>query len=301
MSNQFALEVTDLSKTYSDGTEALKKANLKISRGDFFGLLGANGAGKTTLIGIVTGLVKKTGGKVRVHNLDLDKDHSLLKEKIGVVPQEFNFSIFERVEDIVTTQAGFFGIKRAEALKRTEKLLHDLELYDKRKHQARMLSGGMKRRLMIARALIHNPEFLILDEPTAGVDVELRHGMWEYLKMLNLNGTTILLTTHYLEEAEQLCNNIAIIKQGEIIKSDSKTNLLKSLEEESYLITIENAPANFKHKKFIQIDENTLETTIYKNYSLNQAIQELTSQKIQIIDLKPKGNRLEKLFLNIIK
>lgn len=301
MTDQFALEVVNLSKTYKNGTTALKNTNIQIKKGDFFGLLGANGAGKTTLIGIVTGLVQKTSGTIKVQNIDLDTNHSHLKEKIGVVPQEFNFSIFEKVEDIIINQAGYFGIPKHQAQIQTEQLLKDLELFDKRKQQARTLSGGMKRRLMIARALVHQPEFLILDEPTAGVDVELRHGMWNYLQDLNSSGTTILLTTHYLEEAEQLCNNIAIIKEGDIIKSDSKNNLLKSLEEETYLIIVQEIPSNFKNKKFHQLDENTLETTVYKNYTLNQALEELSTAKIQIIDLKPKGNRLEKLFLNIIK
>lgn len=301
MTDQFALEVVNLSKTYKNGTAALKNTNLQIKKGDFFGLLGSNGAGKTTLIGIVTGLVQKTSGTVKVHSIDLDSNHSLLKEKIGVVPQEFNFSIFEKVEDIVINQAGYFGIPRKEAQIQTEQLLKDLELFDKRNQQARTLSGGMKRRLMIARALVHKPEFLILDEPTAGVDVELRHGMWEYLTKLNQGGTTILLTTHYLEEAEQLCKNIAIIKEGEIIKIDTTKNLLNSLDETTYLISVEQIPENFKNKKFNQIDEHTLETTVYNNYTLNQALQELSDSKIQIIDLKPKGNRLEKLFLNIIK
>lgn len=300
MQNSPALEITQLYKTYKTGTSALNNVNLQIQQGDFFGLLGANGAGKTTLIGIITGLVNRTSGNIKVHGIDTEKSPNQAKKLIGVVPQEFNFGMFEKVQDIIINQAGFYGIPRAEALPQTEKLLKALELYDKRHQPARTLSGGMKRRLMIARALVHQPKFLILDEPTAGVDVELRKGMWEYLKALNENGTTILLTTHYLEEAEELCNNIAIIKTGEIIKADSKHNLLESLEEESYYISTKNLAQEFQHKRLKKLDNTTLELTVYKNETLNQFLQELTEQSVEIVGIRPKGNRLEQLFLNFI-
>lgn len=300
MTNQFALEVTNLTKTYKSGTKALNKVNLTINQGDFFGLLGANGAGKTTLIGILTGLVNKTSGTLKVHNLDWGKHTNQVKEMIGVVPQEFNFSIFEKVEDIVLSQAGFFGVDRKTAIARTAELLQALDLQTKSKQIARTLSGGMKRRLMIARALVHKPKFLILDEPTAGVDVELRYGMWEYLKNLNQTGTTILLTTHYLEEAEQLCKNIAIIKNGEIVRKDSTKNLLASIEEESYLISVTKIPHSLK-TDFQVIDNQTIEVTINPSSSINNLVVQLNEQKIQMLNIKPKGNRLEQLFLNSIK
>ncbi len=229
-----AIAVKDLRKTYApqkgqgEGTEALKGVSLTVEEGDFFALLGPNGAGKTTLIGITTSLVNKSDGEVKVFGVDIDKDRSLAKTHIGLVPQEFNFNIFEKVIDIVTTQAGYYGIPRAEALSRAEKLLKDLGLWEKKDMPSQTLSGGMKRRLMIARGLVHNPKLLILDEPTAGVDVEMRHGMWEFLKKLNEEGTTIILTTHYLEEAEALCRNIAIINKGTIVVNEPMQQLLES-------------------------------------------------------------------------
>lgn len=229
-----AIAVKDLRKTYApqkgqgEGTEALKGVSLTVEEGDFFALLGPNGAGKTTLIGITTSLVNKSDGEVKVFGVDIDKDRSLAKTHIGLVPQEFNFNIFEKVIDIVTTQAGYYGIPRAEALSRAEKLLKDLGLWEKKDMPSQTLSGGMKRRLMIARGLVHNPKLLILDEPTAGVDVEMRHGMWEFLKKLNEEGTTIILTTHYLEEAEALCRNIAIINKGTIVVNEPMQQLIES-------------------------------------------------------------------------
>jgi ABC-2 type transport system ATP-binding protein len=223
-----AIEVTGLKKTYATGVEALKGVTLDVAEGDFFALLGPNGAGKTTLIGILTSLVNKTGGEAKIFDVSIDKDPSLAKTYIGVVPQEFNFNIFEKVIDIVVTQAGYYGIPRDEALPKAEQLLKDLGLWDKRNTMSQMLSGGMKRRLMIARGLIHNPKLLILDEPTAGVDVEMRLGMWDFLKKLNAGGTTIILTTHYLEEAEALCRNIAVINKGTIVINESMKGLLES-------------------------------------------------------------------------
>jgi ABC-2 type transport system ATP-binding protein len=226
-----AVAVKDLRKTYAGGVEALKGINLQIEEGDFFALLGPNGAGKTTLIGILTSLVNKTSGEARIFDASIDTNPSLAKTYIGLVPQEFNFNIFEKVIDIVTTQAGYYGIGRAEALVRAESLLKELGLWDKRNEPAQKLSGGMKRRLMIARGLIHGPRLLILDEPTAGVDVEMRHGMWDFLRKLNQEGATIVLTTHYLEEAEALCRNIAVINKGQIIVNESMQDLLASRGE----------------------------------------------------------------------
>lgn len=223
-----ALQIRDLRKTYDNGVEALKGVSLQIEEGDFFALLGPNGAGKTTLIGIVTSLVNKTAGDAVIFDASIDTDPSRAKTYIGVVPQEFNFNIFEKVLDIVLTQAGYYGIPRSEAMPRAEELLKDLGLWEKRNDAAQQLSGGMKRRLMIARGLIHNPKLLILDEPTAGVDVEMRLGMWDFLRALNQNGTTIILTTHYLEEAEELCRNIAIINKGQIVINEPMQTLLES-------------------------------------------------------------------------
>lgn len=298
-----AISIHNLKKTYSNGTHALKGINLEIAEGDFFALLGANGAGKTTAIGILTGLVNKTSGTVSIHGQDLDQHLDKAKEFIGVVPQEFNFSIFEKVIDIVTQQAGYFGIPHHEALKEAEVILKALDLWEKRNTIGRSLSGGMKRRLMIARGLIHKPRVLILDEPTAGVDVELRHGMWKYLKKLNQEGTTILMTTHYLEEVEQLCKNVAIIKQGEIVKNDSVKNLLASVEKKSYVINV-NTMKN--HDKILgydlkMIDDTTLETDLGMDQSLTELVNSLAQHGIIIKDIRPKGNRIEQLFLNILK
>lgn len=232
-----AILLQSLEKTYATGTHALRKVDLSIEQGDFFALLGANGAGKTTIIGILTGLVNKSGGSVSVLGHDLDKDIDGVKAQIGVVPQEFNFSIFEKVEDILLDQAGFYGMPRGEARPRAEELMKALGLWDKKREAARTLSGGMKRRLMVARALMHRPKILLLDEPTAGVDVELRLGMWEYLKKLNADGTTIVLTTHYLEEVEQLCRNVAIMKKGEVVHQSPVKELVEKYQtiEKAYL------------------------------------------------------------------
>ncbi len=300
--NQNAINISGLKKIYKGGTVALKEVNLTIQNGDFFALLGANGAGKTTIIGILTGIVLKTEGNVEIFGIDIEKDHNAAKKMIGVVPQEFNFNFFEKVEDIVIQQAGYFGIKRKEARAKAEPILKILELWDKKDTVAMKLSGGMKRRLMIARALIHEPKLLILDEPTAGVDVELRHGMWDYLKKLNQQGVTILLTTHYIEEAEALCNNVAIIKEGEIVKSAPIKTLTKSLEEHTYVVELNEGASGLTLENFhvTQVDETTIEVIIKKSQSINALIKALDAAKVTVSELSPKGNKLEHLFLNLV-
>ena len=298
-----AVVIEHLKKTYANGTVALSGVNLKIAKGDFFALLGANGAGKTTIIGILTGLVKKTSGKIQVFDCDIDARHEEAKQMIGVVPQEMNFNIFERVQDIVVNQAGYFGMGMKEALRKSEEILKRLELWEKRNQPSRNLSGGMKRRLMIARALIHNPPLLILDEPTAGVDVELRHEMWEYLRQINCAGTTILLTSHYLEEVEEMCKNAAIIKTGEIIKCDQIKNLVKLVDQETYVIHVDHVKSidvlkEFNGRKF---DETTIEVDLGRGQKLNDLIGRLSQSGMTLTDIRPKGNRLETLFLNILK
>ncbi len=294
-----AVEIHNLTKTYDTGTQAVKNVNLVIEAGDFFALLGANGAGKTTIIGIMTGLVNKTSGTVKILGHDIDTDTIAAKQQIGVVPQEFNFNMFEKVLDIVVQQGGYYGIPAHVAKPRAIEILNRCGLGDKLDSVSRTLSGGMKRRLMIARALIHNPKVLVLDEPTAGVDVELRIGMWEYLNELNQNhGVTILLTTHYLEEVEQLCKNAAIIKSGEIVKQGSVRELLNSMDQESYTIEVDEA------KEVIGlnlIDDHTYEVAIKKNQGINPMVDILTKQGIKVLGIRPKGNRLEELFLNVIK
>jgi ABC-2 type transport system ATP-binding protein len=298
-----AIDIKNLVKTYKNGVQALNGINLEVKEGDFFALLGSNGAGKTTIISILTSIVTKTSGEVKVFGYDLDAQTNLVKQSIGVVPQEFNISIFEKVQDIVINQAGYYGMPLKEATHETEIILKKLDLWEKRDQMAKNLSGGMKRRLMIARALVHNPRLLILDEPTAGVDVELRYGMWQYLNELNAQGTTILLTTHYLEEVEQLCKNAAIIKQGEIIRNDSVKNLVNSLDTESYLLTIEKIGKTIgplKDFTISNIKDDTLEIDIKKSQNINQLIKELDKQEIKVINIQPKENRLEKLFLNVL-
>ena len=298
-----AISIKKLEKTYQNGTHALKGVDLEVPEGDFFALLGANGAGKTTLIGILTGVVNKTSGETKVFGIDLDKDAPRARKMIGVVPQEMNFNMFEKVQDIIVSQAGYFGIERTVALRDSEDILKRLELWEKRNVQSRTLSGGMKRRLMIARALIHKPKLLILDEPTASVDVELRHGMWDYLRELNKSGTTILLTTHYLEEVEQMCRQAAIIKTGDIIKNESVKNLLGLLEVETYIVHVEKVLQLEKLSEFKPklVDDTTFEVDINKKIKLNQFISHLSNVGMAVTDIRPKGNRLEKLFLNILK
>lgn len=298
MSKINAVKIQNLTKTYATGTQAVKNVNLEIESGDFFALLGANGAGKTTIIGIMTGLVNKTGGSVEIFGHDTERDTIAAKQLVGVVPQEFNFNMFEKVIDIVVNQAGYYGIPANIATPRAIEILTKCGLGDKINTVSRTLSGGMKRRLMIARALIHQPRLLVLDEPTAGVDVELRLGMWEYLNDLNQNhGVTILLTTHYLEEVEQLCKNAAIIKSGEIVKLGTVRELLNSLEQESYTIEVDNA---VETNGLTLIDEHTFEVSIKKNEGINPIVDILTNAGIKVLGIRPKGNRLEELFLNVI-
>jgi len=299
-----ALEINDLHKVYKTGVQALKGIDLTVNEGDFFGLLGPNGAGKSTSIGIISSLVKKTKGKVKVFDVDIDKNLNLAKSMIGIVPQEFNFSVFEKVIDIILCQAGFYGVPRKLALERAEYYLKKLSLWDKRNTAARNLSGGMKRRLLIARALLHEPRMLILDEPTAGVDIEIRRSTWEFLQELNRQGTTIILTTHYLEEAEYLCRNIAIINHGKIIKNAPTKDLINELEKESYLFdlaqTINEIPQidGFEIK---MLDELTMEVTKSKEASLNVLFNLLADKSITVISMRNKSNRLEELFLNLTK
>lgn len=298
-----AITIENLVKVYANGTQALQGINLEVSDGDFFALLGANGAGKTTIIGILTGLVNKTSGKAKVFDFDLDKDFAAVRKVVGVVPQEFNFNMFEKVQDIIVQQGGYFGIDRPEALKRTERILKQLGIWDKRNVVSRSLSGGMKRRLMIARALINEPKLLILDEPTAGVDVELRYSMWEFLRELNEKGTTILLTTHYLEEVEQMCRNAAMIKNGEIISHDRVSRLVQLIDDESYVVTVEKMYSLEKLKVYKpqKIDEHRFEVDLGLKENLNEFIALLSDLNMIVMDLRPKGNRMEKLFLKFLK
>lgn len=297
-----ALEITNLTKTYANGTQALKNINLHVEDGDFFALLGANGAGKTTIIGILTDLVKKTSGEVKVLGHDIDHDFSKVKKFIGVVPQEINLNIFEKVMDILVTQAGYFGIPRNEAIVQAEMLTKRLGLWEKRFSVSRTLSGGMKRRLMIARALMHKPKILFLDEPTAGVDVEIRHEMWQYLRELNVSGMTILLTTHYLEEVEQMCRNAAIIKGGEIIMHDSVKRLVSLMEKEIYIVSVQHVAdsASLAHFEPKIIDETTLEVELSRKETLHDFVAALAQTGMILTDIRPKGHRLEKLFLEVL-
>ncbi len=299
-----ALSIIDLHKTYNSGLVALKGISLDVEEGEFFGLLGPNGAGKTTTIGIVTSLVTKTSGSVKIFGIDIDHDFPAAKRMIGVVPQEYNFSIFEKVLDIVTQQAGYYGMPRQEALQNAEKYLHKLGLWEKRFTTARELSGGMKRRLMIARGLVHEPRLLILDEPTAGVDVELRRGMWTFLEELNQEGITIILTTHYLEEAEQLCNRIGIINHGELIENTSKKELLRKLDTETFLFETKNPIAELvqmENTAFTLVDENTIEVTKTKAQSINEIFDHFGRHNIHVESMRNKTNRLEELFIEMVE
>ena len=299
-----ALSIKALKKRYGSGLEALKGITLDVKEGEFFGLLGPNGAGKTTTIGIITSLVSNTGGTIGVFGIDIDEDFSAAKRLIGVVPQEFNFSIFEKVEDIVCQQAGYYGIGRDQAQASSEKYLRQLGLWEKRRTTARELSGGMKRRLMIARGLVHEPKLLILDEPTAGVDVELRRGMWDFLEKLNRKGRTIILTTHYLEEAEQLCSRIAIIADGRIIENATKRELLKKLDRETFVFDVKANNlqiAPLEQVSFTPLDDTTLEVTITKGRSLNLVFEHLGRQGIEVDSLRNKTNRLEEIFMEMVE
>lgn len=297
-----ALTVENLKKNYKNQLPALKGVSFTVEQGDFFALLGPNGAGKTTMIGIISSLVTKTSGKVFIYDIDIDQNFAKAKSFLGVVPQEFNFSIFERVEDILTDQAGYYGIPYALAKQRAEKYLKKLDLWHKRREQPRWLSGGMKRRLLIARALIHEPKLLILDEPTAGVDVEIRRLMWDFLKELNQQGTTIILTTHYLEEAENLCKHVAIIDHGEIIENTSMNKLLYQLDTETLVLYLKNPltePPFLKDFKSELIDPRTLEVDITRMQNINNLFELLSAQKIEIVSMRNKVNRLEKLFMTL--
>lgn len=298
-----ALSVRGLAKTYANGAQALKGIDLDVQQGDFFALLGPNGAGKTTLIGILTSLVTKTAGTVSIFGHDLDRELEAAKACIGVVPQELNLNQFESLEKIVVNQAGFYGIPRAVARERAEIYLGKLGLWDRRAKMARTLSGGMKRRLMIARALMHRPRLLILDEPTAGVDIEIRRSMWEFLRELNEQGTTIILTTHYLEEAESLCRNIAIINGGRIAARDSMQSLLRQLHTETFVLNLRRplaaAPAVPGYGVAL-IDANTLELELSKEQNLNDAFGALSAAGVQVLSMRNKVNRLEEIFMRMV-
>ncbi|MGU5694074.1 ABC transporter ATP-binding protein [Aeromonas veronii] len=298
-----ALEISGLKKTYQGGVEALKGIDLSVKQGDFFALLGPNGAGKSTTIGVISSLVNKSAGKVKVFGYDIDSDLEQAKAQLGLVPQEFNFSQFEKVIQIVTHQAGFYGVPKAEAKIRAEKYLRQLDLWEKRDMPARTLSGGMKRRLMIARALMHEPKLLILDEPTAGVDIEIRRSMWTFLKDLNEQGVTIILTTHYLEEAEMLCRNIGIIDKGRLIENTSMKNLLGKLGRETFLLDLAPGSAVPEVPEFNgrMPDERTLEVDLDKSQSLNSLFEQLSSQQVQVVSMRNKANRLEELFVNLVE
>jgi len=297
----YALELTDLREVYATGVEALRGINLTVEEGDFYALLGPNGAGKSTTIGIITSLVNKSSGSVKVFGYDLDKELVQVKQQIGLVPQEFNFNPFETVQQIVVNQAGYYGVPRNEAIKRSEKYLKQSNLWEKRNVRARMLSGGMKRRLMIARALMHEPRLLILDEPTAGVDIELRREMWSFLRELNQKGTTIILTTHYLEEAEMLCRNIGIIQSGELIENTSMKSLLAKLQFETFLFDIapiKQAPTITGYPIQME-DEQTIAVEVARDQGVNDLFAQFSQQGINVLSMRNKSNRLEELFLKI--
>ena len=299
-----ALDIKGLKKVYANGNEALKGIDLEIKAGDFFALLGPNGAGKSTTIGIISSLVRKTAGKVRIFDYDLDKDVFEAKSCIGIVPQEFNFSQFESCLDIVLNQAGYYGIPRHTAMQRAEKYLGKMDLWEKRNDASRTLSGGLKRRLMIARALINEPRLLILDEPTAGVDVELRRSMWEFLTEINKAGITILLTTHYLEEAENLCKSIAIIDKGRLVENTSMKFLLSKLNTETFILDLEDeldqlpVITGFKLRL---TDPTTIEVELRKGQHMNELFQEFSEHRIHVRSMRNKSNRLEEFFIRLVK
>jgi ABC-2 type transport system ATP-binding protein len=300
----FALEITDLKKTYPGGVEALKGISLSVNEGDFYALLGPNGAGKSSTIGIIGSLVTKSSGKVKIFDIDVDGNAEQAKMMLGVVSQEINFSQFEKVLDIVVTQAGFYGIPKSEALPRIESILKRLGLWDKKDVQARTLSGGYKRRLMIAKALVHEPKLLILDEPTAGVDIELRREMWTFLKEINEDGTTIILTTHYLEEAEQLCRNIGIIDGGKIVTNTGMKDLLGSLNVQGFVFDLEsplNEAPEIEGFPLKLEDPLTLIAAVNKDRSINSLFGMLTEKGIKVKSMRNESNRLEELFIEMVK
>jgi ABC-2 type transport system ATP-binding protein len=299
----YALRTHQLSKTYANGVIALKGVDLAVAQGDFYALLGPNGAGKSTVIGILCSLVNKTAGNVEIFGVDIDRDFARAKSFLGVVPQEFNFNIFETPLQIVRNQAGYYGINRQTALTQAEKYLKLLGLWDKRAERAGELSGGFKRRLMIARALVHEPRLLILDEPTAGVDIEIRRSMWDFLRQINSAGTTIILTTHYLEEAERLCRNIGIINQGTLVENTSMRTLLRQLNVETFVLDLEQpltvVPASLAHNAHI-VDPTTLEIAVDRDDNLNHVYAMLSAANIKVLSMRNKSNRLEQLFINLV-
>ncbi len=299
-----ALSIMGLKKSYDNGFEALKGIDLSVEQGDFFALLGPNGAGKSTTIGVICSLVVKSAGKVSIFGTDIDQDFSKAKRDIGVVPQEFNFNQFEKVVDIVVNQGGYYGLPRVVAVERAEKYLRKLGLWEKRNTPSRSLSGGMKRRLLIARALVHEPRLLILDEPTAGVDIELRRSMWTFLKEINAEGTTIILTTHYLEEAESLCRNVAIIDKGCIVENTNMKSLLQRLDKEVFVFDLNDALSIvpiLSDYPVTLVDEKTIEVELQKGQSLNQVFVLLAEQSIEVVSMRNKANRLEELFVSLVE
>jgi ABC-2 type transport system ATP-binding protein len=299
-----ALSIKDLQKTYANGNVALKGINFSVEAGDFYALLGPNGAGKTTAIGIISSLVNKTGGKVEIFGHDIDSDLEAAKSCLGLVPQEINLNLWESVYNVVRNQAGYYGLKPSLAAERCEKYLRELRLWDRRNDQARSLSGGMKRRLMIARALVHEPRLLILDEPTAGVDIEIRRSMWDFLRDINAAGTTIILTTHYLEEAESLCRNLAIIDAGEIIEDAPMNTVLRKLQREVFVLSlaepIDTAPTLDGFETKLRSD-GELEVDKGPGKNLNDLFEQLNRQSIQVDSLRNKANRLEELFMRLVE
>lgn len=299
-----ALSINNLSKTYGNGFKALEQISLDVEQGDFFALLGPNGAGKSTTIGVVTSLITKTSGTVNVFDTDLDENAELAKSYIGLVPQEFNFNGFEQVKHILITQAGYYGMPASDAEPRADELLKQLGLWEKRHTPSRALSGGMKRRLMIARALVHKPKLLILDEPTAGVDIELRRSMWTFLRRINKEGTTIILTTHYLEEAENLCRNIAIIDKGEIVENTDMKSLLNRLDKETFVLDLKYPllqTIELDGLDYHRVDDTTIDVEISRGDSLNSIFDILSKHGVEVVSMKNKVNRLEELFLTLVE
>ena len=298
-----ALNIEGLKKVYKNGVEAVKGIDLQVQQGDFFALLGPNGAGKSTTIGVISSLVNKSAGRVQVFGHDIDKDLEAAKSELGLVPQEFNFSQFETLNQILVNQAGYYGVPRKLAHERAEKYLKQLGLFEKKDKQARTLSGGMKRRLMIARALMHEPKLLILDEPTAGVDIELRRSMWDFLREINKQGVTIILTTHYLEEAELLCKNIAIIDSGVIVENTTIKALLAKLDKETFVLDLKQPvqPISIEGYKYTLTDDHTLEVEVAKSQGLNQVFSALTEQGNTVLSMRNKANRLEELFVGLLE
>lgn len=301
--NNLALELIDLHKKYANGIVALEKINLKVNKGDFFALLGANGAGKSTTIGLICGLLVKSSGHIKINGHDLDRYPAKAKLSLGIVPQEINLNVFETCEEVLISQAGYYGVSRSRARPRSDELLKQLGLWDKKYSIVRHLSGGMKRRLMIARALMHNPELLILDEPTAGVDIEIRRNMWDFLTKINSEGTTIILTTHYLEEAEQLCKNIAILDKGVLVENTTVKDLLQNLRHQTFIFNTKESISILPDlEKFtgIKLDANTIELKVENQYSLNDVFTMFEHKGITITSMRNKTNRLEELFMDVI-